>query len=654
MAILESIRGPGDIKRLSVRELYGLAAEIRGLIIGTVTVNGGHLASNLGVVELTLALHRVFETPSDAIVWDVGHQCYTHKIVTGRYEAFRQIRRSGGLSGFPKRAESVHDAFDAGHASTSISAALGLLAANAGLGRSGSVVAVIGDGALTGGMAYEAMSHAGQLGLPLIVVLNDNAMSISRNVGAVSSYLSRLSATARYQRVRRLLDRMILGVPFMGPRLHPLVLRMKRAVKAIFFKENLFVDLGFEYAGPIDGHNIHLLCEVLEEARAIRKPVVVHVVTKKGKGHVPAERNPSAFHGVSPASQPSPAVQPASPDSLSSDPIDPAGAPVPKRPTFTEAFGQAVTAAAGADPRVAAVTAAMSSGTGLSEFHRRYPDRLFDVGIAEEHAVTFAAGMAAGGLRPVVALYSTFLQRAFDQVHHDVALSGLPVVFAVDRAGAVPDDGETHQGLYDIQAFRAVPGMSIVAPASAGELRLALNWALANNGPSIVRYPKAVCPAERPAFAEPFTAGKGVYVRRSESSAPLLFIASGALVDEALSASDACASEGVAADVYNLRFLKPLDTGGVVEMARRYSLVVLAEEGVLTGGAVADLAAAILASGRRAVALGFGERPLPQAKRDELLAQAGLSAASLARTALAALAGEEPAIAASGSAAGPA
>ncbi len=666
MSILERVSGPDDVKLLSIRELYRLAAEIRALIIKTVAVNGGHLASNLGVVELTLALHRVFSTPLDSIVWDVGHQCYAHKLVTGRFAAFPGLRKSGGLSGFPKNAESVHDAFEAGHASTSISAALGILAANERLASSNSVVAVIGDGALTGGMAWEAMSHAGQLGLPLIIVLNDNTMSISRNVGSVSSYLSRLSATVRYQRLRRILDRMILGVPFFGPSLLPLVLRLKRAVKAVFFKESLFADLGFEYAGPIDGHNIQLVCNVLEEARAIKKPVVVHVVTKKGKGHVPAEQNPSAFHGLSPALQPStagslPLRAPlagsaaaglSTADLPSSDPLDPAGLPVPRRPTFTEAFGQAMLEEAALDSRVVAVVAAMSSGTGLTGFQRRFSSRFFDVGIAEAHAVTFAAGMAAGGLIPVVAIYSTFMQRAFDQVHHDVALAGRHVVFAVDRAGAVPDDGETHQGLYDVQAYHAVPGMSIIAPASAVEMSLALRWALAADGPVMIRYPKAVCPPERPAYAEPFAAGRGVFVRRSDVLAPILFAVSGALVEEALRAADTCGGGGLAADVYHLRFLKPFDDSAFVGIARRYRLVVIAEESVLTGSVAGELAASVNASmvqeinstgiepahRTSVIALGFQEKPQSQAGRDALLERAGLSALKLAEKALAEMA----------------
>lgn len=640
MSILERINGPSDIRPLSISELYQLAAEIRSLIISTVTNNGGHLASNLGVVELTLALHRVFSTPADSIVWDVGHQCYTHKILTGRRNEFARVRRQGGLSGFPKRSESVHDAFDAGHASTSISAALGILAANDVLDRRDAVVAVIGDGALTGGMAYEAMSHAGQLGLPLIIVLNDNAMSISRNVGAVSSYLSRLSATTRYQRIRSLLDRIILGVPLLGPRIHPFVLRLKRAVKAVFFKEGLFADLGFEYAGPIDGHNIELLSEVLGQARAIRKPVVVHVVTRKGKGHEPAEQNPAAYHGVPPAASTQQVL-------LSSDALDPATASAPKRVTFTEAFGAAMLEVAAADRRIVAVTAAMASGTGLSEFQRRYPRRLFDVGIAEEHAVTFAAGMATGGLRPVVAIYSTFMQRAVDQVHHDVALGDRPVIFAVDRAGAVPDDGETHQGLYDIQTYRSVPGLTILAPASAAEVGAALRWAVDHRGPTMIRYPKSMCPPERPAYAEPLEAGKGVFVRRSENGASVLFVSSGALVDEALRASDQCAAAGIGADVYHLRFIKPLDRGSFLERVRPYRLVIIVEEGVLTGSVASDLAAAVAQAapdhGVRtvALALGFDERPLPQASRAELLAQAGLDASSLSRLAVDRMSGIE-------------
>jgi 1-deoxy-D-xylulose-5-phosphate synthase len=627
MNLLDRLSGPDDVKHLSVRELYRLAAEIRELIICTVTANGGHLASNLGVVELTLALHRVFSTPVDQIVWDVGHQCYTHKILTGRKIDFQGIRRPGGPSGFPKRSESLHDAFDAGHASTSVSAALGLLAAKRARGESGSVIAVIGDGALTGGMVYEAMSHAGQLGYPLLVVLNDNTMSISANVGAVSRLLSRLSATVKYQNFRRIVDKAILMVPFIGTRVHPYVLRAKRSVKALFFKESLFSDLGFEYAGPIDGHNVALLCNVLAEARAIRRPVVIHVVTKKGKGHSPSEVDPSSWHGVAPPAHCIDAVH-----AMEIDTVHGRG----KSLSFTEVFGSALLALAAEDPRIVALTAAMAKGTGLSAFQARYPGRFFDVGIAEEHGVTMAAGMAAGGLRPVVAIYSTFMQRAFDQVHHDVALCGHPVVFAVDRAGAVPEDGETHQGLYDIQAFRAVPGLTILAPAGAGELVAALRWALAHGGPSMIRFPKAACPPEPEALKAPFVEGQGILLSAatrglSRSGSDLLLIASGALVDEALQAAVLAAREGFAADVYNLRFLKPVNHETLSALAGHYKAVVIAEEGVLTGSVAVDLAGSIRIDhpGLAVRALGFPERPLPHMGRPALLETAGLDARSL-------------------------
>ncbi len=633
MNILDGVNGPGDLSRLSVRQLHRLAEEIRGLIVEVVERNGGHLASNLGVVELTIALHRVFRTPVDSIVWDVGHQCYAHKILTGRRDAFRTIRRSGGLSGFPKRSESPHDAFDAGHATTSMSAALGILAGNRALGKGGSVIAVIGDGALTGGMAYEAMSHAGQLGLPLIVVLNDNSMSISANVGAVSRYLSRLSATVRYQKFRRAVDRGILMVPLFGTRLLNLVVRAKRSVKALFFKEGLFAELGFEYAGPIDGHNIAQLCEVLSEARDIRKPVVVHVVTKKGKGHDEAEEDPASWHGVAAA----PAAAEVRPASSCEERTAPA---LPPAATFTEAFGSALADEAALDGRIVAITAAMAKGTGLSRFQKAWPARCFDVGIAEEHAVTFAAGLAAAGARPVVAVYSTFMQRAFDQVHHDVAMENLPVVFALDRAGAVPDDGETHQGIYDIQAFRAVPGLALLAPASQAELRSALRWALCRDGPSMIRFPKAACPAERPAYAEPFVEGRGVLLREPLPGAGILLVGAGPLAEHCVLAAGLLARQGIKADACGLRFLKPVDREWLLGLAMGYRLVVFAEEGVLTGSVSADLAALVRdrLPGCSAVALGFDESPMAQATRDELLARAGLDAEGIAAAARKAMA----------------
>jgi 1-deoxy-D-xylulose-5-phosphate synthase len=628
MSLLERIDSPADLKDLDARELRALAQEIRQRIVETVSRNGGHLASNLGVVELTLALHRTFESPRDAIVWDVGHQCYAHKLLTGRREAFDTIRRSGGISGFPKRSESAHDAFDTGHASTSISAALGLLEARHRLGQPGKVIAVIGDGALTGGMALEALSHAGQLGLPLVVVLNDNKMSISPNVGALSRYLSRLSATTRYQALRSQIDAAVRGVPFVGAWLYARMVRGKRAVKALLFKENLFSDLGFEYAGPIDGHNLPEMLRVFREVRGLDRPVVVHVLTRKGKGYDLAEEDPARYHGVAP--------------------MRVSDGKVESRPatTFTEAFSDALVRAAARDERIVAVTAAMAKGAGLEAFGRAFPGRLYDVGIAEEHAVTFAAGLAAGGLRPVVAIYSTFMQRAVDQVFHDVALPCLPVVFAVDRAGAVGEDGETHQGLYDIALFRSMPNLSILAPASAAELALSLDWALSDRGPEgagggpvLIRYPKTRCPREEPAYSEPIRPGRGVFLRRS--GADSLLVAMGGLASLAAEASDLLLREAAGsrespvsggADVYDLRFVAPLDEEAFLEAAAPYRRIIVLEEGVAAGGlgeGIAAMASSRLPRASLRVA-GFAAEPPSQASRDELIAGAGFSAAGIA------------------------
>jgi 1-deoxy-D-xylulose-5-phosphate synthase len=624
MALLDSIDSPEDLKKLGPLELKKIAAEIRERIIAVVGRNGGHLSSNLGVVELTLAIHRVFDSPRDAIVWDVGHQSYAHKLLTGRRDEFESIRKMGGISGFPKRSESRHDAFDTGHASTSISVALGILEARRVLGQSGVAVAVIGDGALTGGMAFEALGHAGQLGLPLVVVLNDNKMSISPNVGALSSYLSRLSATVRYQGIRSRIDRLVKGFPLIGPFLFSLMLRGKRAVKALLFKENLFSDLGFEYAGPIDGHSIPAMTQVFREARVLGKPVVVHVVTKKGKGYDLAEEDPSAYHGVAPTRCLDGIVENLSPA------------------TFTEAFSRAMVRRGCSDGRLLAVTAAMTTGVGLDAFKDACPGRLHDVGIAEEHAVAFAAGLASAGLRPVVALYSTFAQRAVDQILHDVALPCLPVVLALDRSGAVGEDGETHQGIFDIALFRSFPNLAILAPASASELALCLEWALDSGRPAVVRYPKAESPREENAYAETLVPGRGVFVRRS--GADTLLVALGGLVAPAVDASDAllreASSSGAStllhfsggADVYSPRFVAPFDEDAFLEAASSYSRILVLEDGVARGGFGEYLVSLVAARlpGIQAAAAGFPSRPYPQASRDELLARAGLDSGGIA------------------------
>ncbi len=606
-SILAGINSPDDLKRVSARDIPALSAEIRKSVIEAVGTNGGHLASNLGVVELTLALHRVFTSPTDAIVWDVGHQCYTHKLVTGRRDVFHSIRKKDGISGFPKRSESPHDAFDSGHSSTSISAALGLLVARRARGERGKVVAVIGDGALTGGMALEALSHAGQGANDLVVVLNDNKMSISKNTGALSEYLSRLTMGAHYQRFRQRVDRGIGLIPFFGQPLTRLIYRVKRGVKAVLFKDNLFVDLGFEYVGPLNGHNVEELEKVFRDVKALKKPVVVHVQTKKGKGYSLAESDPATFHGIGPFC-------------ISDGKVEKFDTT-----SFTEAFSRAMLEEAANDDRVVAITAAMAKGTGLAAFQHRYPDRFFDVGIAEQHAVTFAGGLAAGGMKPVVAIYSTFMQRAVDQLIHDVALQRLPVVFALDRAGPVPDDGETHQGLYDISLFRPIPGLSILCPASAAEVRAMLSWALSGDGPVIIRYPKAACPTEQPAFLSPVEAGRGVFVQRDGYDT--LLVSTGGAYAEIHEAANLLARAGTPVDSLTLRFAKPFDEAWFLSAVEGYRNLVLVEDGAYCGGLVEWLSA-LLARNLPGVSVethAFDDVFYPQGTRHEILASAGLS-----------------------------
>jgi 1-deoxy-D-xylulose-5-phosphate synthase len=662
-SILAEIGEPADLRKLKVKDLSRLASELRSLIVSTVSRNGGHLASNLGVVELTIALHRAFNSPEDKIVWDVGHQCYAHKLLTGRRGEFGSIRLEGGISGFPKHTESVHDVFDTGHASTSISAALGLLTGERLNGGKGRAVAVIGDGALTGGLAYEALSHAGQLALPLVVVLNDNKMSISPNVGGLSKYLSRLSMKAKYQLFRRTFDALVQRIPFVGEPLYAAILRMKRAVKAVFYTDNFFVDLGFEYVGPIDGHSISQLEQVFSDVRNLDRPVVIHVITRKGKGYVYAEDDPGSYHGVGSFS-------------VAGGIAGPPG----EVPTFTAAFSAALLEAARRDSRVLAITAAMEQGTGLTPFRTEFRRRFFDAGIAEEHAVTFAAALAAQGQKPVAAIYSTFFQRAVDQVIHDAAIQSLPVVFALDRAGFVGDDGETHQGLFDISLFRAVPGMTILAPASAVELKLMLDWALGApggaglEGPGIIRYPKARCPAEIFEFSRALEPGRGVWIRGGidgsgaghagtpggagpgERSLCLAFTGglyreareAAALLEDAGDGSalpgDTGAGERIRVDLYNIRFLKPVDEEYLGAILAAYDMTVVIEEGIRAGGFgeyVVDLAArrgldthsagqgAHRGAGR-VLALGAEDPFGPQAKREDLIRRNGLDGPGIA------------------------
>lgn len=614
MSLLDRISGPADLRDLSISELRRLAEEVRLRIIETVQRNGGHLASNLGVVELTIALHRVFQSPTDAIVWDVGHQCYPHKILTGRAARFGTLRKKGGISGFPKRQESEHDIFDTGHSSTAISSALGLLAARDCLSQEGRVIAVVGDGALTSGLSMEGLSNAGQLGLPLILVLNDNRMSISHSVGSISRYLSKLSASVRYQTLRARIDALMLKIPRFGDQLYSFIKRAKRAIKAIFFKENLFADYGFEYVGPIDGHSIPALIDVFSHVRYLNRPVVVHVVTKKGKGLEKAEEDPESFHGLGP-----------------SCPDIPGPGTSSHGESFTAAFTNALLRVAARDPRVVGVTAAMGGGTGISKLAERWPHRAYDVGIAEQHAVAFAAGLAQGGLRPIVAIYSTFMQRAVDQVFQEVALAKLPVLFALDRAGAVGEDGETHQGIYDLALFKAMPNLVVFAPADSEELSAFTDFALTLDRPSIMRYPKAfsVCPT---ATIAPLELGRGAYLRRTPG-AKLLVLALGPLAHSAASVSDTLEKLGLKVDVFNFRFVAPIDEEHLAAQCAAYDGIIALEDGVLSGGMGESIGAMLTRRSIRAkfIARGFDVIPLGQATREELLSRAGLDEREIAK-----------------------
>ncbi len=557
--ILDSINEPADLKGLTLPQLAQLAAEMRSRIVTIVDANGGHLASNLGVVELTIALHRTFESPRDKIVWDVGHQSYAHKMLTGRRARFSTIRQHGGLSGFTDREESPHDPFGAGHASTSISAALGMAIARDLAGESYHVIAVVGDGSLTGGMAFEALNQAGHRGTRLIVVLNDNGMAISPSVGALSRLFSRLRLDRRYYRA----DEEASHVVSRLPRTHWLQLigqRVKKGVKGMIIPSMFWEELGFTYIGPIDGHDLAELEATLAQAREYaRRPILVHVVTKKGKGHRPAEDDAVGFHGVSPN-------QGKKVNALS----------------YSEVFGQTVLRLARENPKVIAVTAAMPEGTGLSLLADEFPERVFDVGICEQHAVTFAAGLATHGFIPIVAIYSTFLQRALDQIIHDVCLQNLPVIFAIDRGGIVGEDGKTHQGTFDLSYLSFIPNLVLASPKDEGELQHLLNTAVRANCPFALRYPRgsgSSVPLSE--VWQELPIGKGEVLRGGEDVG---ILAIGVTVAPALEAAQRLAEKGIECTVVNARFVKPLDSSLILDVARRTKRVVTVEENALWGG----------------------------------------------------------------------
>lgn len=563
--LLERIQGPWDVRDLSAKELEQLAAEIRQFLIEKTSVTGGHLASNLGVVELTIALYLAFDLPKDKVIWDVGHQSYTHKILSGRREMFDNLRKFGGISGFPKRKESPYDAFDTGHSSTSISAGLGMAQGRDLLGEDYAIVSVIGDGALTGGMAYEALNNAAHLKKNFIIVLNDNNMSISENVGGMSKYLNGIRSDAGYNRLKKKVSGTLSEIPVIGESLVDKISRTKNSIKQLFIPGMLFENMGITYLGPVDGHDVGAMVRIFKEARKMEHAVLVHVLTKKGKGYGPAERYPSRFHGVEPF------------DIVTGKPLR-----EKEYPTYTDVFSKKICQLAEEHPRMVAITAAMPDGTGLNAFRKRYPDRFFDVGIAEQHAVTSAAGMAAAGLKPVVAVYSSFLQRGYDQVLHDVCIQNLPVVFALDRAGLVGSDGETHQGIFDLSYLTSIPNMSVLAPKNLWELQQNLEFAVEQyDGPITIRYPRGQAYRGLKEYDAPIVYGKGeVLVQGRE----IALLAVGSMVSTAEHVREKMKAEGYDCTLVNGRFIKPMDEELVDQLAKEHKLIVTMEENVLQGG----------------------------------------------------------------------
>lgn len=617
-AILPTIQSPQDVRQLSPAEVRLLAKELREEIVRVVAKNGGHLASNLGVVELTLALHLAFDFSQDRLIWDVGHQTYVHKLITGRYHQFPSLRKLGGLSGFPKPEESNYDHFVAGHSSTSISVALGMAAARDLAGEEHQVVAVIGDGALTAGIAWEALNHVGDLGTNLIVVLNDNEMSIAKNVGALSSYLARARTAPSYLRTKADIEAILQRIPVVGGRVAEISERFKDSLKYFLVSGMLFEELGFTYLGPVDGHSLTALQEMLAVAKATPGPVLIHCQTVKGKGYRPAVSNPGRFHGIG-------AFNPATGEPLSKSAVL----------TYTEVFSNALLDIAKGNEQIVAITAAMPDGTGLTSFGKNYPERFFDVGIAEQHAVTMAAGMAASGIRPVFAVYSTFLQRAYDQVIHDVCLPNLPVVFAIDRGGLVGDDGDTHQGVFDMAMLRQMPNMTIMLPRNSQELVNLLLAAFEQPGPVAIRYPRGASDGGELLPAQPVSVGQAQCLREGRE---VLLVNCGTIWDVTEQVQQQLVAAGLHPTVYDLRFLKPLDPTVVAAMGE-HRLTVVIEEGIIAGGCGSALleAATFAEVEHEAMLFGIPDRFIPHGSRGELLATLGLTGESISKSILAKL-----------------
>ena len=606
--MLEKINGPRDLRKLTIQELPHLAEEIRSEILKTVSSSGGHLASSLGAVELTIALHYTFNTPKDYILWDVGHQTYSHKLLTGRRSRFSTLRQLGGLSGFPNKDESPeYDIFTTGHSSTSISTALGLVSARDLKNENNKIIAVIGDASLAGGMAFEALNHAGHAQKDIIVVLNDNEHSISQSVGALSRYLNRIMVNPAYNKIRKDVERVLKRIPRFGFRAYRAARKLEEGLKNLLIPGMLFEEMGFRYFGPIDGHNTAELVKTFRNLMDLDGPILIHIITKKGKGYKKAEEDPAAFHGTGPFN-----LQTG--EKLGSG----------SRETFTDAFSNKILELGKRDPRIIGVTAAMLDGTGLNDFANAFPKRFYDVGIAEEHAVGFSAGLARGGLRPIVAIYSTFLQRGYDQIIHDVALQNLPVIFCLDRAGLVGEDGPTHHGIFDIAYLRNIPNLILMAPSTPGELKEMLEFSLTLNGPVAIRYPKghsSVSPEER----SKIELGKAEVLRNGKDVA---IISLGSMAETALEASDLLSKKRVNSTVINARFIKPLDQEMITKVSKEIKRIVTIEEGVLGGGFGSGVLEFIAASGLNGVKvkrIGLPDIFIEHGKRGELFLKYNLT-----------------------------
>jgi len=616
--ILNKINSPKDLKRIPREDLPKLALEIRQLIVDVVSKTGGHLASSLGVVELTIALHYVFDVPKDKIIWDVGHQAYAHKLLTGRRDRFHTLRQLGGISGFPKISESPYDAFTTGHSSTSISAGLGIATAKVLKKESSKVISVIGDGSMTAGLAFEGLNQAGDIHKDMIVILNDNDLSIAQNVGALSSLLSRTFSVKYLQDFKKEFGEFLKSLPKIGQDAYQYAKRAEESFKAFVTPGMLFEAFNFDYFGPIKGHRLNQLIDMLINIKNIDGPVLLHVTTQKGKGYVPAEKNPVYFHGVG-------SFEVKTGDKVSS---------TKSTPTYTQIFGDTMVELGGTDDKIVAVTAAMPEGTGLVKFSQKFPDRFFDVGIAEQHGVTFAAGLATEGFKPVVAIYSTFLQRAYDQILHDVCLESLPVVFAVDRGGIVGEDGPTHHGLLDLAFLRSMPNMVVMAPKDGAELSRMLVAAVNHDGPIALRYPRGPAPHipfdESP---EPIPIGKGEILRSGDD---LLILAIGSTVDDALSAHHILSEKNIHATVVNSRFVKPMDTDLICELAEKIPRIITVEENLRQGGFGSAVLEVLIDKGINNIKvkrIGVQDTFVEHGARNTLRAKYGIDADSIVKAA---------------------